>query len=890
MAVAVVSVGVLTASTLLGGENVTLKKTPLAWSFDEAVTQLRFNPDDPYLQFVVLQLGRNEGKTDAAVQAIQSLDRRRQRFRPAGREVDLFALFSGALAVQETLQLDTMRGDPEMDLNLADPRRNVVPVTSLQGPAVKSHPWGEMLAAQRISGQPPADSELVNCVPDDQYFVLFRSLTKLLETSDVGDLWGSHLFAQASKSAKTHGTTARLKQQLAVETDPLTRPFYDTFVDEVAITGGDLYFKEGSDVTVLFRVKQPQAFRLRMDAFLVAARQSRPDAVQSTGTIEGVEYVHVETPDRAINVYSAYPKPTLHVRSNSKAGLTGVLRAIAGKGDVKRLGETTEFKYIRTLMVPGDKREDGFVYLSDPFIRRLVGPEMKLTERRRMLCYNHLRMIGHAAMLYRTQHGQKPESVEQLVRARCLPGLDEKGKLPCPCGGKYSLADDGATAVCSHHGHANLLVPCREIPLENVTEQEAKLYRNFVAEYSRYWRRFFDPIAVRIQMSPQKYRAETIILPLIDNTIYSGMAATLGGEPEPLDALPVPPRNIFTVAMRVNKKQLVEKGLPMYGLFSEINRGRDLDHPSQQAIRTFLEKGVGNQIAVHVYDASPMFDFNLTGFLGEMIGSFGGGRNWVDNDFLPATFLIASLNSPVYISMPVKDPEVVDRFLDELDTTLAQLARSEPEGGWFRLDSDFYRVPLETKDERVRCYCVGMGPVKWRMFFARLDDGLYIASKRYILDDLAEAAKKKKGDGGPAAHGMVRIRPEHWDLVRPTFQLGWAESSRQACLDNLGPMSSVARAIRACGRDAIAAADIQRETDNLHSVHFFCPDGGQYEVSADGKEVRCSVHGAATAPKQLPAPSPKSPMGRLMRDFSGLTVELTFLQDGLHAVVTVDRK
>ena len=107
---------------------------------------------------------------------------------------------------------------------------------------------------------------------------------------------------------------------------------------------------------------------------------------------------YVGTPDRAIYVWSAYPKPDLHVRSNSKAALQRVLRAIADDREIARLGESAEYQYIRTLMVRGDEREDVFVYFSDPFIRRLVGPELKLTERRRRIAYNHLRMIGHGAM------------------------------------------------------------------------------------------------------------------------------------------------------------------------------------------------------------------------------------------------------------------------------------------------------------------------------------------------------------------------------------------------------------------------------------------------------------------------------------------------------------
>jgi len=890
------------AGTLWADERPTARKTPRktlqAWSYEDAMEQLRLNPGDVYLQYVALQLARGEGedKLKEAAGAVEQLNRRRGRRRPTERRVDLFALFTGALAVQESLQLDTMRGDENaVGSILADPAKNVVKIGALEGPTVKSHPWGKMLAAQHLAGKRADASPLAFCVPEDQFFVLFRSLTKLLEASEVGDLWGAHLFAQASKSAQTHLTTPRIKRQLAMQTDPLTRPFYDMVVDEVAMTGADLYFTEGSDVTFLFSVKQPEVFRIRMDGFLAAAEKSRSDAVRSTGKIEGVEYVRVATPDRAIHVFSAYPRPDLHVRGNSKVGLQRVLAAIAGRGNVGRLGDATEFKYIRTLMTRGDEREHGFVYLSDSFIRRLVGPQMKLCERRRMICYNHLRMIGHASMLYRTQFGEKPESIEQLVEGKCLPQRFGETKSRCPCGGRYELSADGATAVCSHHGRADQLVPCCEIPLARVTEHEGNEYQEFVTAYSRYWRRFFDPIAIRIQLTPGQYRAETIILPLIDNSVYTGLATVLGGEPEPLDTLPVPGRNIFSINGRFNKELLLKSGPLVGGFLKEIARETAGEQPDPVIVKQFIARGIGNQIGMHVYDASPMFDFNLTGFMGEMLGTFRGGGGWLDDDFLPFFFLIASLNSPVYLSVPVEDAQIVDKFLDEIDASLAALARKAERDGWFDVDFDFYRVPLDTKDDRVRCYSMSLGPVKWRMFFGRIDDGLYIASKRFILDDLAVAAEQRNAvegpvDKGPTAHAMVRVRPQNWDQVLPGFRLGWAESSRHACLNNLGPLSSVARTMAAESDGPVDSRRVHREADQLHAVHFFCPDGGRYEVSPDGRQVICSVHGTAAEPKQLPTPAPGSPMGRLMKDFSGLTAQLIFLEDGLHAVVTVDRK
>ncbi len=1097
-------------------------KTSTAWTLEQATHQLSLNPQDPYLQYVALQLARNEGKSNEVSKMIDQLNGRGRRGRGGpDRNVDLFAVFTGALAVQESLQLDTMRAvSRDGENRMGNPKYETINVSALVGPTVKSHPWGKMLAAQNLAGNKPEVSELAMCVPEDQYFVLFSSVGKLLEVSEAGDLWGAHMFSQAARSAQTHQTTKRLKNQLAIQTDPLSRPFYDMVVDEVAITGSDLDFRVGSDITLLFKIKQPEVFRLRMDSFLQEAQKSGPDATRTTGKIQGVDYVHVGTPDRAIHVFSAYPRPDLHVRSNSKAALESVLRTIDGKQHAKPLGESTEFKYIRTLMPRGAQQEHGFVYLSDPFIRRVVGPELKLTQVRRMYCYNHLRMIGHASTLYRTQYGRPPASLEELFKTGCAPGMFDEGKLRCPCGGKYTLSADRDTGICSHHGHARYMTPCREIPLERVTRAEASQYQEFVERYNQYWRTFFDPIAVRIQVTPKQYRAETIILPLIDNSIYSGMAMALGGEPASLDGLPVPKRNIFSVAVKLNKKNLMEQAglkppgpgtdklaeekanllasvnnlkqlalamhnyhdarrifplvanfdkqgrpllswrvhlLPYLGqnelykqfhldepwdsernkklikrmphfyvspgrkarkpgtttyvvpvgmetvftgtkshvAFRDIRDGtsntimlldaaekhavpwtkpndwtydpakirdvvferfgetglvsfcdgsvrglpKDIQDESLKALFTrggnepigqiafvpigisrrsgpfgirrligdnlderelykVLTEGVGDQVGMHVYDASPMFDFNLTGFMGDMLRGFGGGRGRIDSNMLYVSFLVSSLNAPVYISVPVKDTEIVDGFLDQFDSLLAQKARQPQRSGWFGLDYDFYRMPLAGDEPSIRSFNVQFGPVKWRLFFARIGDALYIASKPFILQDLADlhkqqtspAAAESERDQGPRAHAMVRIRPEHWKQVLPTFQLGWSEASRQSCLNNLGPLSSAARAGISSGKRPAGTAQISRAADALYGVHFFCPDGGRYQLSPHGPEVVCSIHGTAHNPRQMPRPTSGSPIDRLMKDFGGITAALTFMEDGLHAVVTIQRK
>lgn len=1126
------------------------RKTP--WTLEEARTQLRLYPRDAYLQYVVLMLERqrsgNDGSGDEAMTPFA------QRGPGRGRGVDLFSLFSGSSAVQESLQLDTMRGEPTPGRAPRRPRMpparpfakggpprvlqaepeptpppKSVEIVSLAGPTIQSHPWEKML-----NGQKPLISPLAHNVPADFYFIQFHSVDKLLDAIEASDLWGQHLFSQAWQEARTPLFARRIRQQLALEVNPALRPFYDSVVSEIAVTGSDLYVREGSDVTLLFQFKQPQLFHTRMDSFLSKAVKSHPDARRSEGEYQGVNYAEVSTPDRSIHVFSAYPEPDLHVRSNSRSALERVIDAIHRKDSAGRpvtpLGDTPEFAYIRTLMTEGAPEEDGFIYLSDPFIRRLVGPQVKLTERRRMICYNHLRMIGHAVLFHLTQQGKKAGSLAELEQSHSTPGEFGKGRLACPDGGTYTLASDSVTAVCSHHGHAHALVPCCEIPLADVTGEEAEQYQAFLENYNQYWRTFFDPIAVRIQVRPDRYRIETIVLPLMDNSLYTTLARATGGPVQQLDALPVPKRNIFSVSVRFNKlavarllgaESLLESPderttpidpmsaardtpqvvgslrtlgfawhnyhdtngafptseprdnmpansprsglswrvhlLPYLGqekLASQFHMQEPWDSPHNKAliskmpfvyrpadpklvaqgktrivapigdklistkkaqhigirditdgtsntimlvevddqhaviwtkpddlevdlarpqaglairppggflvemadasihfvkttinrndlaalftraggevvsltsnefplqppqprggllyginadslrplrIAEFVSKGIGDEIGLHVYDSDPLFAFSLPSAIGQSLGNFGGrGSGFLGgNEMLLIGVVVAMLQSPIYISVPVRDAKVVDDFLGRLDQQLAAVARASESnaGGFFSFGQDFYR--LQQANIPIHAYAFQLGPIKWRVFWARIGNGLYIASKPFILEDIAalnsNAPERPDTNGERAGHAMVRMRAANWNRVISSYKLGWAENNRAACLHNLGPLSSLARAVvPAAARKP--GADLPAEIGDLggtiYDTHFYCPDGGHYVFAPDGS-VACSVHGFALAPRQPDAPSAASDPGRLLASFSDVTLLLTFREEGLHAVVTIERK
>lgn len=1077
---------------------------------ERAAEQLMLYPDDAYLQYVVLQLGKQTGRADESTRQVERLLRNRRRLR---QEVDAFGLFSGALAVQESLQLETLgtrRGSPVPE---ADAGNRQILVGSLEGPTIKSHPWAEMLA-----GKNPSVSRLAMAVPADSFFIKAKRTSQLLEIKELGDLWAKHLITQATRHSRSQLFAERMIAQLALDANDPLRPLYDSAAGEVALTGSDLFFREGTDLTLLFEVKQPAVFKARMDLFLAEAVLAHPDAERSEGEYLGVAYTFVGTADRRLHVFSAYPTEDLHVRSNSLVGLQRVLAAIRGEDEqgraVERLGATDEFKYIRTLMEPDAEEEDLFVYLSDPFIRNLVGPQVKLTELRRMQCYNHLRMIGHAGLLYRTLTGEYAKSIQQLVDSGCAPS-ELLTEIRCPDGGQYRLSEDGLTAVCSHHGHARNLTPCCEIPVRHITTSEARLYRTFLERYNQYWRRFFDPIAIRVSLTERQYRVETIILPLIDNTIYSGLAEILGGEPENLEPRALPARNIFTANFRINKRVLArsfglepilaaegveaEQGrelamqtesvglalkqigvafhnfhdtykrmpssqtdgngkptglswrvhilpymdrsdlyrqfhldepwdsehnrklisqMPEFyrpessklardgktqivapygeGLLYEPNRDRvriaditdgtsntimvyetkpnqavvwtkpedptvDLSKPfdflntrepgafplvmcdgsvlfvrdgiepervkglftrrGREAVRyprddevvrlqfrsrrrqrssdglnmaelglgNLLMRGVGNQVGLHIYDNDPLIGFSIPMLVGEMVREVSAdGR--IDDDFMFIGMLIASLSSPVYVSVPVEDEQIVDQFLQRLDKQLAELARQMESGMFFRVQQDFYR--FSTPDlSQARAYSIEVGPIKMRVFWARIGDGLFVASKPQILEDLVAASQLKTPtptDPAAVGHAMLRLRPEQWDQILSSFQMGWSESHRSACIENLGPLTNLQQALgRQGAADSSTLDDLSRK---VYDAHFYCPEGGHYHVAADGSRVFCSHHGSVHDPQQKLRLSADSAFGQLIKQLHEITLTLTFLEDGLHAVVTIDRQ
>ena len=220
------------------------------------------------------------------------------------------------------------------------------------------------------------------------------------------------------------------------------------------------------------------------------------------------------------------------------------------------------------------------------------------------------------------------------------------------------------------------------------------------------------------------------------------------------------------------------------------------------------------------------------------------------------------------VSIPVKDAKVVDEYLEELDKLL--LARRKDIAGaglLWRREVDFYRVSFP-KPHTIRCLVINIGGLKWRLYWGRIGDGLYIATRPFILEDLAAAhAEGKKPAKTEPAHAVLRVRPENWNAVLPGYNLGWAEANRAAC-----PLRTWTwcRTWPAGGTTTMSRrpdAELLARVGRVYGERPFCPDGGSlYSLSPDGRSCRCS------SPRRSRRPAPAGRADHGESDRSSLEV------------------
>ncbi|MHC4482600.1 MAG: coiled-coil domain-containing protein [Planctomycetota bacterium] len=817
-----------------GGNAALLKQWATAQA-KEYIIRVLDSPHSSYYQYCLLQSMEKYGVSDSLFGRIFQ-DRRGRR----GRRPDLYAMTTGALAIQESLQLEEMTGRRDI------PSEHNVPVSTLKGPDIKSHPFDKML-----QGRTPKVFPVAALVPYDNYYCHFTSISKEIAASDLIEQWGTSLLRSLTVTARDSDLPSRYTDQVCIDISELTRLFGDFVIGEIAITGGDPFLREGTDLALIIQVKSRQVFDAMMKSYAKRVLKANPDAKVSKSGYEGVSISSILTPDRRISSHSAY-LGSYKVYSNSMDTLRLIIDTYAKRR--KSMAENLDFQYMRTIFPGTAKAEDGFIYMSDSFIRKLLSARWKIEAQRRIICQNHLRMIANAGTMYRTEIRKKP-LLKTLIEQKYL----SKKATQCPDGGTYSL-DESGRAFCTVHNCLQYCTPVSSVALEQVAKVEAEDYKAFVGRYNDFWSRFFDPIGIRLKLG-NRIEAETCILPLIENSIYNQLREIIGGEPVQLNSRILTDHTIASITTKLRLDSSALKDIrEMRGRFFRM--------------RPTVEECVGDNLSLNFYDSDVLFTFADEGM--RMF------RMRLEEQIIIG-LIASSINLPIYAVVDLKDEEQTKIFIREM---LKVLQRQSAAEGW----SEFSQFAIEPysagqyKDWEVNTVTFRFFVVKFRLHYAIASGRLIVSTKRYVLEKALDSLTKKRAGGGvdTAANVQLNVRPRAFDKLRPIVRMGWQERMRNACLKNLEPVRVLVECHNATEQT------LNEISKKVEGVSLRCPSGGLYRYDSERDIVYCSVHGNHNHQRQPVEVRENEGLLKFIGRMTDFSVKLQFTEEGIMTKVAFD--
>ena len=110
-----------------------------------------------------------------------------------------------------------------------------------------------------------------------------------------------------------------------------------------------------------------------------------------------------------------------------------------------------------------------------------------------------------------------------------------------------------------------------------------------------------------------------------------------------------------------------------------------------------------------------------------------------------------------------------------------------------------YRLSEPGGADRVGVLSISIFGVNLRVYYSVIGDQLYLATRRWLVDEMLARGSALPKDRPESEPGHLRLRIEHAKLktALTAVQAGWGESMRDACFRNLSDLGLVAEATRA---------------------------------------------------------------------------------------------
>jgi hypothetical protein len=788
---------------------------------------------------------------------------------PGGETRRLYEVTTGAAAITESLALQRMR---ERGRNGAKQEPRTVPIAQVRGIDIDEHPWVKMMGDKK-----PAPEPLAKLVPHDNYYIHFKTITKFLETGDLLDEWGTSLARAYEVNSRDYRIKQKLEQQICLRSTGLARVFGPAVIKGLAITGNDPYLREGSDFSMIFQVANEYLFSAGTTPVLDQTKKKfGKDLRADREKYHGVTIESFVTPLREVSLHRA-SFDGYAVYSNSPAAVRRIIDAHQNK--IKRLADSLDFQYMRTVFRADDPAEDGFIFLSDAFIRNLVGPAVRIKERRRLEALTSLHMVTNGAMYTAWETGKLPQSHDHVL---AVTGMNP-GELFAPDGNAIYWNAEQKAAVSSVYNTQHFATPLIEIPIDNVTQTEAREYEMFRLQYLGLWRQFFDPIGVRLSLKADQVKTEIYILPLVQTTQYNELRRIAGGGTIKLDPSVFSDKTLVQYLMHISPDVFGQAGF--FGGFGD-------DLFVDLALRSWL----GDWFTIRL-DDSPIYAKLLESYIRSQM--FPEERH----DFIAD--LEMTLQVPLTIGFDVRSPMMFAGLL----TGVRKMVENTLPGAidWRPLDEPYKGVSIvrvKANGERIG-RMIG-DPEARRInpafYYALIDGAFYLSLQEAPIRDLIDrsvALKGNKGDpngrdkaGGDKNGGdkielnsSLHLGPKAAIQAKPLLRmyLEW-ETHRRAQLNN--------RLLYALFRSNVAGPEDAAATVESAALQYLgfvpvSPDLAPFSYDVQREEVVNLRHGTLRQPKLNPGVEPKAPLGRLLEQFATIRADLRFREDGIHTTLTM---
>lgn len=418
---------------------------------------------------------------------------------------ETFKVLSGGRAIAENLALDR-------DLILGNSKEEAeVDILTIKGVTVEPIPWEERMPEGEIT----VDA-LSKRVPEDQYVMVVPSLRNLLSLMDRVEEAGTPFFQAFAAGTGYRGLTSRYRRQMGLDLpDVLARMLP---VKSVAVTGGDPFFPTGSAVAVLLETDKVD-FVYGSLAKVIEAKAGAAGAVKVGGEGE----VAFENKDRTFSSHLAVVNGVV-VLANSASQIERLKQV--GEGKIPALGTSAEYRFFRH-RYPLGAGESAYVFISDACLRDWAGPKVRIAASRRNRA---LAALGQ-------------------VTSGVIAGRELRSDFEPLLGGVKNV---GGKVISERYGSLGFLTPISELDLTKVSAIEKQAYERWRRGYEGGWAKFFDPIAIQLNLSKEREEVDMTILPLRVDSDYAEVISLVGAARLSDASRAVAPESVFHFAMAID--------------------------------------------------------------------------------------------------------------------------------------------------------------------------------------------------------------------------------------------------------------------------------------------------------------------------------------------------